>query len=48
MSCTLPQAIGYVLAGAVLSLVVAIAVGYWMLARMRRALQGGPRARFKA
>ncbi len=48
MSCTLPQAIGYVLAGAVIAFVVAVAVGYWLLSRMRRALQGGPRARFKA
>ena len=42
-----PTVIGYVLAGVVLGLVVAIGVGYWLLARMRRALRG-PRGEFKA
>ena len=47
MSCTIAQAIGYVLAGLVLGFVVAIAVGYWLLARLRRALRG-PDREFRA
>ncbi len=47
MSCTVAQAIGYVLAGLVIGFVVAVVVGYVLLARMRRALRG-PDREFRA
>ncbi len=47
MSCTIPQAIGYGIAGLVLGFIVAIVVGWVLLVRMRRALRG-PRKDFEA
>jgi len=47
MACTVAQAIGYVLAGLVIGFIVAIVVGYVLLARMRRALTE-PRKDFEA
>lgn len=47
MSCTAPQAIGYALAGLVLGFAVAVVVGYWLLARLRRAM-AGPGRDFRA